>query len=352
MIQVKDIYQLKKDVKALQDSVPEIPEVDLTSYYTKSETDNKISTEIAELVDSAPETLNTLNELSEALGNDPNFATTVATNIGNKADKSHKHDEYATRQEVENAMITDWGTIDVLTTTNCPGYPPIPYDATIENYVIYKADSNTIRLFQFQTSKSHLHYNGTFSMEGQIERFYHRILELDKINNVWKEIFAKQLHVGVSTPIDTTIPIERAFLKIYKATLRSNDSCDPSSKILIEPDTARKNYEISLRKGSDVSNKTYIGKSGEVIINSTKNILHVHDGTTPGGHALAKENHKHSYDDIEGVPNIPEVDTSNLITKAEFEAYREEVNGVIASLVQYIQNYNIKDVSVVSEGVE
>lgn len=91
MIQVNEIYKLQKDVKALQDSVPEIPEVDLTSYYTRIETDNKINTKIAELVDSAPETLNTLNELSDALGNDPNFATTVATNIGNKADKVHKH---------------------------------------------------------------------------------------------------------------------------------------------------------------------------------------------------------------------------------------------------------------------
>lgn len=37
---------------------------------------------IANMVDSAPETLNTLNELAAALGNDENFATTVATQIG------------------------------------------------------------------------------------------------------------------------------------------------------------------------------------------------------------------------------------------------------------------------------
>lgn len=45
--------------------------------------DNKI----ASMVDSAPETLNTLNELAAALGDDPNFATTVATEISNKVDK-------------------------------------------------------------------------------------------------------------------------------------------------------------------------------------------------------------------------------------------------------------------------
>ena len=40
----------------------------------------------AAIVDSAPETLDTLNELAAALGDDPNFATTIATQIGNKQD--------------------------------------------------------------------------------------------------------------------------------------------------------------------------------------------------------------------------------------------------------------------------
>lgn len=50
-------------------------------------TQSDIDTSIANLVDSAPETLNTLNELAEALGNDENFATTVATQIGEKYTK-------------------------------------------------------------------------------------------------------------------------------------------------------------------------------------------------------------------------------------------------------------------------
>lgn len=59
---------------------------------------------VASLVNNAPEALNTLDELSMALGDDPNFATTVATQIGeraktsdvnaalaSKADTGHKH---------------------------------------------------------------------------------------------------------------------------------------------------------------------------------------------------------------------------------------------------------------------
>jgi hypothetical protein len=53
-------------------------------YYTQAQVDTKVSN----LVDSAPETLNTLNELAQALGDDPNFATTVSNQIGTKLSQS------------------------------------------------------------------------------------------------------------------------------------------------------------------------------------------------------------------------------------------------------------------------
>lgn len=43
---------------------------------------------VSGLVGAAPETLDTLNELATALGNDPNFATTIANQIGKKANQS------------------------------------------------------------------------------------------------------------------------------------------------------------------------------------------------------------------------------------------------------------------------
>jgi len=47
-------------------------------------TQSYVGTAIANLVDSAPTTLDTLNELAAALGDDPNFATTISTSIGTK----------------------------------------------------------------------------------------------------------------------------------------------------------------------------------------------------------------------------------------------------------------------------
>lgn len=48
----------------------------------------QISTAVANLVNSSPLTLDTLKELADALGDDPNFATTMATSLGGKVSKS------------------------------------------------------------------------------------------------------------------------------------------------------------------------------------------------------------------------------------------------------------------------
>jgi hypothetical protein len=57
----------------------EIPS--LTGYATET----YVGTAISNLVDTAPETLNTLNELAAALGDDANYASTVSTALGLKA---------------------------------------------------------------------------------------------------------------------------------------------------------------------------------------------------------------------------------------------------------------------------
>lgn len=52
--------------------------------YSKAETDAAASNAAAALVDGAPGALDTLNELAAALGDDPNFAATTTTALGNR----------------------------------------------------------------------------------------------------------------------------------------------------------------------------------------------------------------------------------------------------------------------------
>jgi hypothetical protein len=55
---------------------------------TKIATTAYADAQVATVVDSAPSTLDTLNELAEALGDDANFSTTVTTSIGTKLPKA------------------------------------------------------------------------------------------------------------------------------------------------------------------------------------------------------------------------------------------------------------------------
>lgn len=66
-----------------------------TNFASKTEVENNLTAaknyadeKAASIVGSAPETLNALNELASALGNDPNFATTVSNQIGQKASQA------------------------------------------------------------------------------------------------------------------------------------------------------------------------------------------------------------------------------------------------------------------------
>lgn len=48
---------------------------------------NYTDSKIAEIIGAAPDTLDSLNELAAAIGNDPNFATTLATMMASKTEK-------------------------------------------------------------------------------------------------------------------------------------------------------------------------------------------------------------------------------------------------------------------------
>ena len=72
---------------------------DFTGYATTSYVD----TQVSNLVDTAPEALNTLNELAAALGDDANFSTTITTLISGKADAS-------TVTNLQNILTTEIGT--------------------------------------------------------------------------------------------------------------------------------------------------------------------------------------------------------------------------------------------------
>ena len=94
-------------------------------------TSSDISTAISNLVDSSPDALNTLNELAAALGDDPNFATTIATQIGGKLSTSGgtiTGDVTMSAASNANSANFAWGTVN----SNTPyfGYASDQTDGT------------------------------------------------------------------------------------------------------------------------------------------------------------------------------------------------------------------------------
>jgi hypothetical protein len=59
-----------------------------------------VKQKVAELVASSPAALDTLNELAAALGNDPNFATTVMNALAGKAPSNHVHDSISSLDSI------------------------------------------------------------------------------------------------------------------------------------------------------------------------------------------------------------------------------------------------------------
>lgn len=72
------------------------------------QTAEEVSTAIAAVIDSAPEALNTLKELSEALGNDPNFAATLTTQLTTLATQLNQ--ELQDRKNGDSALASDLAT--------------------------------------------------------------------------------------------------------------------------------------------------------------------------------------------------------------------------------------------------
>ncbi|ENA6359530.1 phage tail protein [Escherichia coli] len=92
---------------------------------------------IAALVGSSPEALDTLNELAAALGNDPNFATTVTNSLAGKMDKSANGSDIENVSVfLQNLQLGDAAKSDVVQTTGQSEKDVISQKGATENFAL------------------------------------------------------------------------------------------------------------------------------------------------------------------------------------------------------------------------
>jgi hypothetical protein len=92
--------------------IPDVPSLD--EYVTNNLLETKINESIANLVDNAPETLDTLGELATAFKDNADVVDVLNSAIGNKSDIDHIHDErYYTKAEVDG-LLSNYVSLEVV----------------------------------------------------------------------------------------------------------------------------------------------------------------------------------------------------------------------------------------------
>ena len=177
----------KELVFSIGDSSDEL-RIDLSKVLSGFATKKDIEDKIGNLVDNAPKALDSLYELSNALGNDPNFATTVFTEIGKKVNKTevYTRDEsndlfqpkgnyltehqdisnLATKEEVDN-VINSIPSIDNLASETyvdekIAAIPPVD----LSEYATKEAIKNSVKYQEFGENRKTIQLNNYDSISG------------------------------------------------------------------------------------------------------------------------------------------------------------------------------------------
>lgn len=90
--------------------------VDTSTIATKTYADSAATTAVAAVIDSAPATLDTLNELAAALGDDANYSATIATALGNRLRVDIDNQSLTSTQQ--GNALTNLGLTTTLTELN------------------------------------------------------------------------------------------------------------------------------------------------------------------------------------------------------------------------------------------
>lgn len=114
-----------------------------------------VDKKIADLVNSAPAALDTLDELAAALGDDKNFATTVTNKLAEKADKTTVAEQLATKVDITRKINGKALSSDITLTAKDVG--ALPADAeipSIEGLATEEYVNNTVSNYELKADAS------------------------------------------------------------------------------------------------------------------------------------------------------------------------------------------------------
>lgn len=108
----------------------------ITDAFTKAESNAAMQAAIDALVGSAPDALNAINELAAALGNDPNFETTMLNLLAGKADKANTFNKAEVEDLIAEASALPVGAVLAFTKAAVPpGF--LELDGSVQSSAVY-----------------------------------------------------------------------------------------------------------------------------------------------------------------------------------------------------------------------
>lgn len=150
---------------------------------------------IAELIGSSPDALDTLYELAYALGNDPNFATTVTNALAGKAPLSHTHTKAQVGLgNVDNTKDADKTVKAATTATNVSGSGTVVTNNITSNtgYIESKGTSSNLPQILFHIpnvnwARLRIDTDGVINVQDGSNNNYKNIKAANFITNVGVE---------------------------------------------------------------------------------------------------------------------------------------------------------------------
>lgn len=183
-----------------------------------------VRTEISNLVDSAPSTLDTLNELAQALGDDPNFATTISNSLANKVSKSG--DTMTGALNAPSGLFTDYLSLSGIP-VSVSGHSHIANDIT--NF-----DSSVSGLLPSVTGTGYI-----------ISSFYNNIYTINVSGLQPSGSYASGIHTHISSDIVDISGYVNSGIGIYLSGLNIiGDNCN--TKYIVIQDISNNTNLISI----------------------------------------------------------------------------------------------------------
>ena len=139
--------QLQLTLNAALDDIVEIitnTTFAVADQYSKSEVDSKVALAVTDLIGTAGSALNTLGELSDALNDDANYAATITTALGTKANSS----------DVTTALALKANTSSLATVATSGSYTDLSNKPTISVTAISDQSNTSTGYFDLPTGNT------------------------------------------------------------------------------------------------------------------------------------------------------------------------------------------------------